>query len=51
MKELNHKIHDEEVAAGLWDKKKTGKAKESKSKAKYEVKKDSEVAGEPEIGF
>ena len=24
---LNHKIHEEEVKAGLWDKKKTGKAK------------------------
>lgn len=23
--ELNHKIHEEEVAAGLWDKKKTAK--------------------------
>jgi hypothetical protein len=28
--ELNHKIHDEEVKAGFWDKKKTG--------AKYAVK-------------
>jgi hypothetical protein len=29
--ELNHKIHEEEVAAGLWDKKTTSKAKKSKA--------------------
>ena len=29
--ELNHKIHEEEVKAGLWDKKKTGKQKIVKS--------------------
>jgi len=49
--ELNHKIHVEEVEAGLWEKKKTGKAKESKSKAKYEVKVDSSVLSEPKIEF
>jgi hypothetical protein len=37
--ELNHKIHEEEVAAGLWDKKKT------KSKKKLNV------VGEPEVGL
>lgn len=31
--ELNHKIHAEEVAAGLWDKKTTAKKKEAKPKA------------------
>jgi hypothetical protein len=30
--ELNHKIHEEEVAAGLWDKKPTTKPKKSKEK-------------------
>jgi hypothetical protein len=38
--ELNHKIHEEEVAAGLWDKKKVVK----KEKV---VKKKSNVASEP----
>lgn len=38
--ELNHKIHDEEVKAGLWDKKKTyGKVKGTKE------------VGEPEEGY
>ena len=38
LQELNHKIHAEEVEAGLWDKKKTtAKKKESKSKP-YEQK-------------
>lgn len=40
--ELNHKIHEEEVAAGLWDKKK------SKSKAKGKKKKKGDVVEEPE---
>lgn len=33
--ELNHKIHAEEVAAGLWDKKKLAKKKEKATKATY----------------
>jgi len=42
--ELNHKIHDEEVRAGLWDKKKTG--------AKYTAKKgNNNVAEEPGEGY
>jgi hypothetical protein len=49
--ELNHKIHAEEVAAGLWEKKKiTGKKKESKSKP-YETKVDLSVLGEPKLEF
>ena len=28
--ELNHQIHEEEVKAGLWDKKQTGKGKKTK---------------------
>ena len=47
--ELNHKIHAEEVAAGLWAKKKT-KTK-GKAKADYEIKMDAEVVGEPKIEF
>lgn len=47
---VNHKIHAEEVEAGLWEKK-TGKPKESKSKAKYEVKVDSSILSEPKIEF
>jgi hypothetical protein len=42
--ELNHKIHDEEVKAGLWDKKKTG--------AKYAAKTgNGNVAEEPGEGY
>lgn len=49
--ELNHKIHAEEVEAGLWEKKKSpGKAKESKSKP-YETKVDVSVLGEPKLEF
>ena len=40
--ELNHKIHAEEVEAGLWEKKKTGKTK---------AKKTSYVLKEPEVGY
>jgi hypothetical protein len=40
--ELNHKIHAEEVAAGLWEKKKTPAKKASKSTA---------VVKEPEAGY
>jgi hypothetical protein len=40
--ELNHKIHAEEVAAGLWEKKKTPAKKASKSTA---------VVKEPEVGY
>ena len=40
--ELNHKIHGEEVAAGLWDKKKTTAKKASKF---------SGVVKEPEVGY
>ena len=36
--ELNHKIHEEEVKAGLWDKKKT-------------VSKKSNVLNEPKAGY
>ena len=43
--ELNHKIHEEEVQAGLWDKKKTvGKEYKKPSKTKGE-------ANEPEGGY
>ena len=51
--ELNHKIHAEEVAAGLWEKKKNSKKekKDTNSKISYEVTSDSEVLGEPEIAF
>ena len=42
--ELNHKIHAEEVAAGLWDKKKTP------TKKKKEESKNSEV-NEAEEGY
>jgi len=42
--ELNHKIHDEEVKAGLWDKKKPA--------VKYETgKPNSNTAEEPEEGY
>lgn len=42
--ELNHKIHDEEVKAGLWDKKKSG--------AKYAAKTgNGNVAEEPGEGY
>lgn len=41
--ELNHKIHEEEVAAGLWDKKKPKKYKTKASK--------SSKAEEPEAGY
>ena len=42
--ELNHKIHEEEVKAGLWEKKKTGKEYKIPSKTKSE-------ANEPEVGY
>lgn len=48
--ELNHKIHAEEVEAGLWDKKKTGTKKPSKPKA-YDTKVDESVVSEPKIEF
>lgn len=38
--ELNHKIHEEEVKAGLWDKKKTAKEKKQKN-----------VVEEPKAGY
>ena len=41
--ELNHKIHEEEVAAGLWDKKKLKEYKTKTSK--------SSKAEEPEAGY
>jgi hypothetical protein len=47
--ELNHKIHEEEVEAGLWDKKKSSAKK--KKIVKYEVNTDSEVLGEPKMEF
>jgi hypothetical protein len=40
--ELNHKIHEEEVKAGLWEK----KTKEYKQK-----KKKSNEVNEPEVGY
>jgi hypothetical protein len=40
--ELNHKIHEEEVKAGLWDKKKT---------VKYEIKPSRNTAEEPGEGY
>ena len=51
--ELNHKIHAEEVEAGLWEKKKaTTKAKgKAKAKSNYEIKMDAEVVSEPEMEF
>lgn len=49
--ELNHKIHEEEVAAGLWEKKKTSAKSETKNKVKYEIMADSEVLGEPKMEF
>lgn len=39
--ELNHKIHSEEVAAGLWDKK----------KANYSTKAKTSEANEPQAGY
>ena len=42
--ELNHKIHEEAVMAGLWEKKKTGKEYKKPSKTKGE-------ANEPEGGY
>jgi hypothetical protein len=48
--ELNHKIHAEEVAAGLWEKKKTTAKKGSKPKL-YETKVDVSVLSEPKIEF
>jgi len=49
--ELNHKIHAEEVEAGLWEKKKAKTKAEAKAKANYEIKMDAEVVGEPEMEF
>jgi len=49
--ELNHKIHAEEVEAGLWDKKKTSAKSDTKNKVKYEIKTNSEVLGEPKMEF
>lgn len=49
--ELNHKIHAEEVAAGLWEKKKAKGKTKGKGKANYEVKMDTEVLCEPKIEF
>jgi type I restriction-modification system DNA methylase subunit len=46
--ELNHKVHDEEVKAGLWDKKKGGKGKV------YNINEDDEInniAAEPTEGL
>jgi hypothetical protein len=42
--ELNHKIHDEEVKAGLWDKKKTPAKKKKSGEA-------SNVVNEPHAGY
>ncbi|MDD3194598.1 MAG: restriction endonuclease [Paludibacter sp.] len=46
--ELNRKIHDEEVAAGLWDKKTTSK---KAAKAYPKVGKTTLKASEPEAGY
>jgi hypothetical protein len=43
--ELNHKIHEEEVKAGLWDKNKTSKKKLEKSNSKVNQ------VNEPEAGY
>ena len=42
--ELNHKIHDEEVAAGLWDKKKTATKKKNSGKT-------TNVVNEPQARY
>jgi len=47
--ELNHKIHDEEVAAGLWDKKKT--APKKAARAYPEFGNTLLKASEPEAGY
>lgn len=39
---LNHKIHEEEVAAGLWDKKKP---------KEYKTKTSKSTKAEPEVGY
>jgi len=43
--ELNHKIHEEEVKTGLWDKKRTNKKKSNKSKS------NGNHINEPEEGY
>lgn len=43
--ELNHKIHEEEVKAGLWDKKKTKKKKAESSDS------NGDQVNEPEAGY
>ncbi len=43
--ELNHKIHEEEVKAGLWDKKKSGNKKTTKSNPEVNQ------VNEPEEGY
>lgn len=42
--ELNHKIHEEEVAAGLWDKKKAVKKKIIDEKAKVQKQETNQVS-------
>ncbi len=44
--ELNHKIHDEEVKAGLWDKKKAGAAKRTSKKLGKRAKGNSGGQGD-----
>ena len=43
--ELNHKIHEEEVQDGLWDKKKTG------GQTYKKPPKSNGEANEPEVGY
>ena len=43
--ELNHKIHEEEVKAGLWDEKKTKKRKTVDSDS------NGDQVSEPEVGY
>ena len=47
--ELNHKIHEEEVAAGLWDKKKPAKKEKVVKKKGKEVNEPGETYGQMEI--
>ncbi|MDD2995931.1 MAG: restriction endonuclease [Paludibacter sp.] len=49
--ELNHKIHAEEVEAGLWEKKSKAKAKAEAKAKPYDTKVDMSVLSEPRIAF
>jgi hypothetical protein len=47
--ELNHKIHEEEVAAGLWEKKKVVKKEKVVKKKGNVVNEPGETYGQMEI--